>query len=122
MIVASFDYKLWNVYISEVFGNFHEITFTVNFPIIYFRLLEIAKDNGVKDNTKVKSEIEKFYKELQLASDLNKVKPLKVSHWGRDILEKCKNDGINYIDNNLGNAFEYLLKQHKFSPNIFIKS
>lgn len=130
MGLAHFQYKFWQGFITEGFAGSYYISFSVDKISIMVAIFQIIEKEELKkgyskgtlrDNPTFKSEFDKLSKEIDIASERIHIEPLKVRYFlDSNGYEKCKNDAVNYINNNLGNAIDYMKKYYKFSPNIFI--
>lgn len=98
------------------FCTLHKINFTID----SFRILEacrnVAEKNNLQDDWRIKEIFESSVDDI--ASLYHKTLYSKnVHHWGFKIVEKCRDDAVEYIDNNLGNGVDYV-REHNLIPSL----
>lgn len=107
---ANFSYKFWSVYISEGFFGKYDLSFKIDSFSISVAILQLAKEDNIK---LPKMDIKDSYGLLK--KQANEIEfSIKVRHFSGDALNLCKKDAIEYIDNNLGNGFDYARKKDLF--------
>jgi hypothetical protein len=131
MEIAHFTYKLFIVFLND-YGGYQSILIIPNYVEIVGICKEIANNNLIKKRTNSSRiinifEIDEETKAIEQAE--NQIKNYHSSlpsisvekrYWFGDKIEKCKNDAIEYIDNNLGNGIDYVRKNKIFpSLNVF---
>ena len=102
----SFSYKWWSVEIEDYVLGTMKISFKIDSMSIYFTILSALTDKKLNNDPRIKSILEDALKE-SLKVSLEVVDVLKTNYH-----EKCKNEAINYIDNNLGDAISYAKKKN----------
>lgn len=109
----SFTYKWWSVEIEEYVLGTMKITFKIDSMSIYFAILSALKEKKLDKDPKLKSILDDAAnKSLEISLDV--VDSFKTFHTF-NCFDKCKNDAISHIDNNLGDALTYAKNNNKLS-------
>lgn len=125
MKFASFTYKLFFVSLLDN-GGYQTISITPN----HVEIINICKEISKKKSTSLfqhrNNEEAIQQAENQLINNFSELLSkasisIEKRYWFGDKIEKCKNDAIEYIDNNLSNGIDYVIKNNIFpSLNVFL--
>lgn len=124
MQIASYTYKLFFISLFD-YGGYQSISITPNYVEIINICKEIASKKNTNlierlENTKAIEEAENQMKNNFSALSSKASISIEKRYWFGDKLDKCKNDAVEYIDNNLGNGINYVRKNNVFpSLNVF---